>query len=147
MQTILNSPIILAIIAAICYGLGGPLMKMANQAGATPSGLGLMYAIGAAIACLNPKGQTVLFTNSRAILPSMMLGLLFGLAFRALARAITLPTGQMSIVLVIASTYPLLSSAIGLSFFGEASRVILPKLAIGSLLIVGGVILVGTSQR
>lgn len=146
-QAIMNSPVILAIVAAICYGLGGPLMKIAGQSGATPSGLCLMYALGVAMVCVNVKGPTLLFQSPRAILPAIAMGLLCGLASRAITRAVTLPSGQISVVLVISSCYPLLSSAIGLSFLGEASRVVLPKLAIGSLLIVGGVILVSTSQR
>ena len=147
LERIVSSPVLLALIAALFYGLGGPVMKSAGIAGATPSGLAFMYALGAAVVAVNWTGQTTLFSSSKAAILALLMGLMFGLAFRALAHAFTLPTGYLSIVLVISASYPLVSSVCGLIFFDEASRMILPRIILGSLFVVGGVYLVGTSLK
>lgn len=147
MQTVLNSPVLLAIIAAICYGVGGPLMKLAGQHGATPNGLAFMYALGAALFAVNWTSQTVLFSSVRGVWFALAMGVLFGLAFRTISLAFTLPTGYISIVLVAAAAYPLISSVIGLTLLGEADKVLLTRLVIGSLLTILGVYLVSTSIK
>lgn len=147
MRLILNSPVLLAIVAAFCYGIGGPLMKLAGQNGATPNGLAFTYALGAAIFAVNWTGQTTLFNSPLGAWLGLAMGILFGLAFRALALAFTLPTGYISVVLVAAAAYPLISSAIGLTFLGEAGKVFLPRLLVGSFATVVGVYLVSTSIK
>lgn len=147
-QSILNSPVALALIAALCYGFGGPIMKAAGQAGAAPSGLAFMYALGAAIVVVNwGGGQTTLFASPKSAFLALVMGLMLGVAFRCIAHAFTLPTGHLSIVLILVASYPLISSACGLIFFGEADKIILPRLILGSLLVVGGVFLVSTSNK
>lgn len=146
-QTILNSAVCLSLIAAICYGISGPLMRIASQAGATPYGLALCTAIGMALVSINWTSPTILFTSNRAIGLAILIGIILGVAFRAVSQAFSLPTGYVSLICIIMALHPLISSFIGLCFMDEASKVILPKMIFGSLLVVGGIILVVTSVK
>lgn len=146
-EKLVSSPVLLALLAASMYGLGGPVMKMAGNAGATPNGLALGYALGALLVLSNWSGPTTLFTSPYAAALAALWGLMMGIAMRAVGQAFALPTGYISLVVTITAAYPLISTACGLIFFDEAARVVLGRMIIGSMMVVGGVYLVGTSVR
>lgn len=144
---ILGSPVVLSLIAAILYGFGGPVMKYAGLAGATPNGLALMYGVGLIIMSFNLGGKATFFTTPTGAVLGLLVGLMFGLAFRAIARAFTLPTGYVSVVLLITAAYPVISCLYGLLFMGESQHVLLGRLIIGTGLVVSGVYCVSTSIK
>ncbi len=147
-NNLLASPIALAAIVAICYGIGGPMTKYAINMGASLPALGIAYALGLLVAT---AGATYLY----GVKPDVMLGsatgikwaglagLVFGTAYVLIIKAFELPDGHLSIVGIVIASYPILTTGIALYFLGEASKVNLWYIIPGTLLTVGGVILVG----
>lgn len=142
-----QSPLLLATVAALFYGLGGPVMKLACNHGATPCGISLMYGGAAVVLSLNYWGSTVLFSTPKGLWYSALTGILFGIALVALTKAATLPTGYISVIAVVVATYPLISNLIGLLFLGEAAHTNVSRLIVGACVVVLGLYLVGTSSQ
>ncbi len=148
MNNLLASPIALAGFAALCYGIGGPLMKHASNTGASLPTLGIAYALGLLIAtaaatyAYDMKSGALLGTPAGMKWASLA-GLVFGISYVALIKAFELPDGHLSIIGIIIASYPILSSGIAILVLGEASRVNLWYIIPGTLLTVAGVVLVG----
>lgn len=65
MVSIGNSPVLLALCAALLYGIGGPIMKVASGNGATANGLLLMYGVGAGASGVEePAGSAAPHVNA-----------------------------------------------------------------------------------
>lgn len=143
MVSIGNSPVLLALCAALLYGIGGPIMKVASNNGATANGLLLMYGVGAAlVAVVHLRSEPVLFTSGRGFLLALTVGVVFGLAFRCIALAFGLAGGLLTVVLGLTALYPLVGSGIEMAFMGAAQKVnVLQALSGVSLAILGGFLL------
>lgn len=145
MEKLLQSPIMLSFVAALFYGIGGPFMKAACNNGATPCGVSLMYGMAAVIFSMNFTGPTVLFGTPKGLGLAVITGICFGIALVSTGKAMGLPGGYVSVVTVIIAAYPLVSVAIGLLAMGEAAHASIPRLLIGTVVVIAGLYLVATS--
>jgi len=146
-SSIWSSPIALALVAAFCYGIGSPVMKIGIQHGATPNAMLLAYGIGTLatsfIWCRFFGGSIAVGNFGIGITTLIAVGLLAGIAFVGISVAYALPNGSVTIVTTITATYPILSSAIEIFFMDAKVRPI--QALTGCILVIVGGILVATS--
>lgn len=147
MDKIGNSPVLLGVLALILYGVTGPMLKVAGNYGVTTNGMAFLYGLGALICAANFSGETKLFNGWTGLAIMAVAGILYGIAFRVFARAISLPNGHVSIVPVIVSGFPLVSTVIAVVFMDEAGKVSMAKVIIGSLLVISGVAVMATASK
>lgn len=146
----MNNSIWLAILAAIVYGFAGPFMKYVHQSGASTRDFIFIASLTTlVVAIFWPTDERFFSTlNSGKIVASAFItGSLFTLGFILLNQALSGPSSLASVVLVISATSPLISSLISLFYLGEAKRVVLPMLIIGSLLTITGAMMVVLSSK
>ena len=140
-KVIMESAILLSLLTSFCYGIAGPLVKYTCTLGASTRGLCLMYGIGGLLLTINwTNDQSPLFKNPKAAFYAFILGLLVATAFRTVSRAYSLPTGHISLIVILVAAHPIIASPIGLIFFKEASQVNLPRLIFFSVLVLVGVV-------
>ena len=142
----IDKAILWAMIAALCYGFGSPFWKAATTNGASTAGIILVYGLsGFAICWLT--GQTTLFGSPKGFIYAGTCGILFGMALFACGKAVSMPTGYISLISAIVASYPLISTATSLVFLGEAKNFNLVPLLIGSVLTVTGLIIITNSVK
>lgn len=145
----MNNPIILALLTSIFFGIAGPVAKLASNKGMHSDGFAFAYASGlfvfVAITSFQ-KGVGALFPTGSLYL-GILAGMCCAIGFKFNAMAFSIPGSLVSVVVVLVATYPLISTAISLPLLGEASRVVVPKIVIGSLMAIGGAYLVATSIK
>lgn len=144
--------ILLAVVACIGFGVAGPVSKVAFNKGMHPDGFALSYAIGLLIfvgftAISHKESFAALYPSPGALIWGMGSGLLCAIALKANATALSISGSLVSVICVIVAIFPLITSAISLTFLNEASKVILWKFIAGTALVLGGTVLVVTSIR
>jgi len=142
--------IIFSVIAALGYGLCGPVAKIALNKGMHANGFVFIYGLALMVISLptvTNGGFQTLFPNSSALWFGVASGILCAIGLKFQAEAFAIPTSLVSVVTIIAATYPLISSAISLPFLGEAEKVIIPRLLMGASLILAGGYLTATSIK
>ena len=143
MSMIWNSPVALAVMTAFFYALATPLIRTGLLAGATASALCVGYAIPLLLAGVFEKpGEVPEFGSGKGWVAAFVVGILLSVGFRLSARAFALPNGHTSIVAAIIGSFPALAVLIAIAFFGEAQKVRVPAVAIGTALTVAGVVIV-----
>ena len=143
MRTIRNSPVALAVMIAIFYALGTPLMRMAGLAGATNASFCTGFAAPlAAFVLFDNKFDLPDFNDGKGLGLAFVVGALFAVAFRFSTRAFALPGGHTSIVAAIIGSFPVLAVLVAIVFFGEAQKVRIPVVAAGTALAAIGVVIV-----
>ncbi len=148
----MTNPVWLAVAAMLFYGAGGPLMRMSHQAGiSTRDFVFIASSITVLMATFWVNGESEIFSGrlpvSRILWITIAAGILLTLGFIHLNRALSEPLGLASVVLVISSANPLISSLLSMVFLNEAKKTHLSMFVPGALLIVAGTILVGLSAR
>ncbi len=146
----MNNSIWLALLAALFYGFGGPLMKYVHQSGVSTRDFIIVASLTTLLVGLfwsNDKTLMSTLSNSKILFAAIMTGFLLTSGFISLNQALDSPMGLASMVLVISSANPLMGSLISLFYLGEAKKVSLPMLIAGSLLTVSGIVLVVLSSR
>lgn len=134
-----QSPVLLGIAAALLYGVGGPVMKIAGQSGASANGILLMYGLGAVVVALGTSGSNAIaYATPQGFVAAVGVGLMFGLAFKCIAQAFSLPGGLITVVLGVTASYPLFSSIIELTMMGQAKNVNVGYAVFGVLLVISG---------
>jgi len=142
--------VIYALIASLSYGIATPIVKIAFNKGMHPDGYALSYAIGLLIfvvATSTQQGFSVLFPSQSVFWIGIVAGMLCAVGFKTMATALAIPTSLIAIVTILVATYPIISSAISLTWMKEASQVQLTKLIIGTIMVISGGLLVTTSIR
>ena len=148
LNTIWSSPIILALIAALCYGISSPVMKIGMvYGGASPNAMLVAYGLGALLIGVlwwKIGSESIsIGTNSIGILALIAVGLLLGTAFVSIIRAFTLPMGSVTLVMTLVAAYPVLSSAIEIFFMN--ARIRPAQALLGCVLVIAGGITVSAS--
>lgn len=142
--------ILIALIASLGYGIASPIAKVAFNKGMHPDGFALSYAIGLlafVVYTSFQKGFGILYPTPSVFIWGLLAGILCAVGFKATSVALAIPTSLVAVVMVIVATYPVISSAISLPLLKEAGQVILPKLLVGTALVIGGGYLVSTSIK
>jgi drug/metabolite transporter (DMT)-like permease len=147
-STFWSSPVALAIVAALCYGIGSPIMKIGMEHGGVSSNAMLFaYGIGALVVSFIwwkvGDGPIEIGTNAVGVMSMIAVGLLLGIAFVGVTRAFALPTGSVTMVMTLVAAYPVLSSAIEIVFMDAKVRPV--QALAGCVLVIVGGILVATS--
>lgn len=145
--------ILWALVASICFGLSGPIAKLALDKGLSPQGYNIIYGVclgGIAIVSIITRESMTLancFPNYSSFLYGIIAAIICGIGFIASSHSMAHPDAKISIVIVLFATYPVISSTIGLTFFGEARHVSLPMLITGIVMVIGGGLLVINSIK
>jgi hypothetical protein len=143
-MNILNSPNLLALVTLFTYGLGAPFIATATKNGATPAGVAILYGtVGMVLAMLN-EGSLALAHSVKGISYAAVTGLVLGIGLVSFTRALSLPGSNPAILTTISSAYPVVTILVAL-LMRTAGDVNLPRLVIGTLMAITGVILVATS--
>jgi len=143
MRAIWNSPIALAVMTAIFYALATPLIRIGLLAGATGPALCVGYAVPLLLfGVLEKPGDVPDFGSGRGWLLAFAVGIFLSIGFRLSARAFALPGGHTSIVAAVIGAFPMLAVLIAITFFGEANKVRVPAVAVGTALTVAGVVII-----
>jgi uncharacterized membrane protein len=143
MRMIWNSPVALAAITAVFYAIGTPLMRMAGLAGATNASFCTGFAASlTAFVLFDKKFDLPDFNDGKGMGLAFVVGALFAVAFRFSTRAFALPGGHTSIVAAIIGSFPVLAVLVAIAFFGEAQRVRIPAVVLGTALTASGVVIV-----
>ena len=148
----MTNPVWLAVTAMLFYGAGGPLMKMSHHAGiSTRDFVFIASSTTVLMATFWVNGESVIFSGrvpaAQVLWTTIAAAILLSLGFINLNRALGEPLGLASVVLVISSANPLISSSLSMVFLNEAKKTHLSMFVPGALLIVAGTILVGLSAR
>lgn len=142
-----SSPIALALAAAFCYGISSPIMKVGMmQGGVSSNAMLFAYGVGALMISLiwwKFGGASIASGTNGGIAAMAVVGLLLGIAFVGLARALALPTSSITVVMTLVATYPILSSAIEILFMDTKVRPV--QALIGCILVIAGGVVVATS--
>ena len=138
-EKFLSNPILLALVAATCYGIGSPIMKIAGQNGASANGILFMYGVGALIFSLGTaRASPIVYGSNYGLIFSLLVGFMMAVAFRCLGQAFSLKTGYITVVGGLVATYPMLASLIEIFLMGQAKHFNI-GLAIGGVsMIIGG---------
>lgn len=140
----------LAILAAIFYGFGGPLMKYVHQLGVSTRDFIVVASLTTLMAGLfwtDDKSLLATLSGGKILFAVVAAGALLTAGFISLNQALDNPMGLASMVLVISSANPLIGSLISLFYLGEAKKVSLPMLIAGSLITITGIVMVVLSSR
>ncbi len=148
----MTNPVWVALTAALFYGFSGPLMRAAHNAGISTRDFVLISSSCTVImSLLWVNGDTVLLSRNPGSVKGLWLTvpaaiiLTFGFIF--LNRALALPGGFASMVLVISSTNPLIGGFLSLIFLDEAKKTNLSFLIGGAVLIFVGTVFVALSAK
>ena len=140
----------LAILAAIFYGFGGPVMKYTHQSGGSSRDFIITASMVTLIAGLfwtNDRPLMSTLSNGKILFAAIVASFLLTAGFISLNQALDNPMGLASVVLVISSANPLIGSLISLFYLGEVKKVSLPILIAGSLVTITGVVMVVLSSK
>lgn len=146
----MNNSVWLAILAFVFYGFAGPFMKYAHQSGILTRDFIFMASLTTLVAAIFWDNGERLFSSlsmNRGLVAAILAGVFLTGGFISLNQGLSGPLAIASVVFVISSANPLLSSLINLFYLGEKDKVMLPMLIGGSLLIIIGTILVGLSPK
>ncbi len=143
MRMIWNSPVALAAMTALFYALGTPLMRMAGLAGATNASFCTGFAASlTAFVLFDKKLDLPDFNDGKGLGLAFVVGALFAIAFRFSTRAFALPGGHTSILAAIIGSFPVLAVLVAIAFFGEAQKVRIPVVVLGTALAASGIVIV-----
>jgi hypothetical protein len=178
-------------MASLCFGISGPVAKLAFNKGLTGEGYTLEYAtclgvialvsiyirdmvsvescfpgtthfvwwiIGAITGAVTfivlahvreagIIGMKTCFANSEATIIGILAAVVCAIGFLASSFALAHPDSKVSIIIAILATYPVVSTVVGLTFFGEADHVNLKMLLSGVVLTITGSVLVSNSLK
>lgn len=146
----MSNSVWLAILAAIFYGFGGPFIKYVHQSGVSTRDFIFVASLTTLVAAtLWPTNESLFSTLNAGKVVAVVLvaSTILTAGFISLNQALSVASGLVSVVLVVSSTNPLIGSLISLFYLGESKKVVLPMLAVGSLLTVCGTILVVLSAK
>ena len=148
----MTNPVWLAVAAMLFYGAGGPFMKASHQAGIhTRDFIFIASSITVLVATFWVNGESEIFSGrlpmSRTLWITIAAGIFLTLGFINLNRALSEPLGLASVVLVISSANPLISSFLSMVFLNEAKKTHLSMFVPGAFLIFAGTILVALSTK
>jgi FtsH-binding integral membrane protein len=96
---------------------------------------------------ITQRGILAIFPNLSTIYLGLIAGIIAAIGFKSSCESMASPAALMSIVVLIAGTYPVVSSAICIPLFKEYENLILPKFVIGTALVIIGVYMVSTSTK
>ena len=137
--------IIGGIIPALLFGISGICQKLSTQHGISTGAYILSIGIGVvmvgAVLCLWNTEQTY---NVKAVIPALALGLCWATGVVLVAIAITHYKTPLSILAPLYNTNTLVAVVGALLIFSEWRDVNVVKLLMGSVLIIGGAVLVST---
>lgn len=146
----MSNSIWFAVVAAIFYGFSGPFIRYTHQLGvSTRDFISMASLVTLVVAILWPSNAGLFssMVNGKVFVAALIAAILLTGGFIFLNQALSGPSSLASIVLVISATNPLIGSLISLFYLGEAKRVVLPMLIIGSLLTIAGAIMVVLSAK
>ena len=148
LTTLWNSPIGLALVGAVCYGIFGPAMKVGMmQYGVSPSAMMLIYGVGmiaGSILWARFGDNSIRFgTGSIASTLLVVVAVTGTVAFIAIGRAFSLPTGYIVLVMTLVAAYPIVSSIIEIKWIGANVQPV--HALLGCALVVTGAVVVVTS--
>jgi uncharacterized membrane protein len=140
MQIFCNSAVLLSLTTSLFYAFATPVLRLAGLAGAN----GFVFCIAYAFPLLMFGGasRSSEGPSTKSFLLAFVAGSLLACGFRLSARAFLLPTGHASIVAILTATYPALTVILSVLFLGEAHKVRLGWVSLGTILILLGVIIV-----
>ena len=137
--------IIGGIIPALLFGISGICQKLSTQHGISTGAYILSIGIGVvmvgAVLCLWNTEQTY---NVKAVIAALALGLAWATGVVLVAIAITHYKTPLSILAPLYNTNTLVAVVGALLIFSEWRDVNVVKLLMGSVLIIGGAVLVST---
>lgn len=136
-----------AIIATFLYGINAPVMKAAGNAGASPSGMALIYGIGSIIVAIMMKGNSPMFQSTSSIILSIPIGFICGFAFLFVGNAFNLPGGNVGIITTLIAAHCIVATIGSAIFMGELAKIHLLRFVSGTILILLGVYVVSTSPK
>jgi uncharacterized membrane protein len=135
-----SKTVLLSLATSVFYAFATPVLRLAGLAGAN----GFVFCVAFASPLLvfggvsgSPEG-----TSTKSFLLAFVAGSLLACGFRFAARAFVLPTGHASIVAILTATYPALTVILSVLFLGEAHKVRLGWVSLGTILILLGVVIV-----
>lgn len=150
MDWFVRNPILLALAAAVMFGVAAPPLRVAARGGASPSGLLYAYGLGCLIIglawqegprlvttprVLLPVGVTVLmvglviwsgagaFGTIRSMVPALVAGFFLAGGFLLSGLAYQQPTGYATIVVLLSSLYPVVGSPLAAWWLREGNTV------------------------
>ncbi len=142
-----SSPIALALTAALCYGVGSPIMKVGMvHGGVSPNAMLFAYGVGALVVSLawwKIGDASITIGTNGGVVAMATVGLLLGIAFVGVTRAFSLPTGSVTVVMTLVAAYPVLSSVLEIFFMDAKVRPV--QALAGCVLVIAGGVLVATS--
>ena len=140
-MAIMNSPILLALLAAIFYGIGGPWMNWNIASGASGSAVMFSYGLACVVLALWWPGNPITFGGVGMTISTLALGISFAVAFLFILQAFSLQTASITLILVLVASYPLLSTFIEVVFIKTPMKSV-PLTVCGAILVISGVILI-----
>jgi len=137
--------IIGGIVPAFLFGIAGICQKFSNQHGISTGAYMISVGVGVLLVgivlCVCNSGQTA---NVKSIIPAVILGASWGTGCVLVAIAIKNYQTPLSILAPLYNMNTLVAVVAALFIFSEWKDVNVVKLIIGSLLIIGGGVLVST---
>lgn len=121
----LHPSIYLALAASLMYGIAAPMIKVTGQAGASTSGLLMVYGLGLIVVSflylMVSKNQITLGSQGAVFIIS--LGAVLGLACLTMFAAFGQRGASVSVVITLASMGPVITAFIEILFMDASSRV------------------------
>lgn len=140
--------ILFSLLAALGFGLAGPISKLAFNKGLQTNGLVYSYAFGLILLTFlsgTPKGFSATFPTTASLVWGLVAGLVCAIGFKASAMALAVPDSLVAVVAVLSATYPVISIAVSIPLFDE--KLIMTRFIPGAIMIMGGVYLVSSSTK
>lgn len=142
MNTILNSPVALGLVTMLCLALATPFIRAGLMSGATVAAMSAGYAIPFVLLVFFEKpGGIPDLGSARGILFAAVAGFFVCIGTRISFSAYALPGGHASIVAAIIGAFPVAVVVLSAIFFGEAHKVRIPAVVLGSILTASGVVI------
>lgn len=146
----MTNPVLLSLLAALCYGLSAPAAKLGFNRGMHADGFLLPYGAGLLIfSCISMSkygGITTLYPNWQTLMYGLLAGGMCAVGFKMSGTALAAPGVSVSVLQVLIATYPLASIAVSVPLFREYETVTMWKLTLGTVLVLAGAALVSTAN-
>ena len=136
-----------ALIAALCYGINGPLQKLAIRDGASMYGISLMYGAGIMLFGIHQAGKIEFFHSVPSFLYATLMGISGGYALQCISKAYGLSGGSVSLVGLTVASFPIISIAFGFAIFNEGTRLQIARFFLGVVLVCFGLYFALTSSK
>lgn len=146
----LSIPVILSLLAAICYGLSGPFAKIGYNRGMHADGFVLSYGVGLlafAMSTISKHGITTMYPNGTSWCWGLLAGFLCAAGFKMSSTGLATAGASVSALQVLISMFPIVSAAVAIPLFREWDMVVLWKLLLGMVLTLAGGTLVVLSVK